>query len=92
MRRAGTPFRLDEPAEVLVMDGPFRFSRNPGYLSFAMIQGGISCLTNSLWAALLLPATVAIIRRRVVEREERYLEREFGEQYLRYKARVRRWL
>ena len=92
MWRAGTPFRFDEPAEVLVTGGPFRFSRNPGYLSFAMMQGGIACLANALWAALLLPATVTIIRRRVIEKEERYLEREFGGRYLRYKARVRRWL
>ncbi len=54
-----------------------------------MIRGGIACLVNVLWAALLVPTTVAIIRRRVIEKEERYLEREFGKQYLRYKARVR---
>lgn len=92
MRRSGTPFRLDEPAEVLITGGPFRFSRNPGYLSFAMIQGGIACLANSLWAILLLPATVATIRRRIVEKEERYLERELGDKYLIYKRRVRRWI
>ncbi|CAA9407106.1 MAG: Putative protein-S-isoprenylcysteine methyltransferase [uncultured Rubrobacteraceae bacterium] len=92
MRRAGTPFRLDQPAEKLVTDGPFRLSRNPGYLSFAMIQGGVACLANALWAAALLPPTLAVIRRRVIEKEEGYLEREFGGEYLRYKARVRRWL
>ena len=57
-----------------------------------MIQGGVACLANALWAAVLLPPTLAVIRRRVIEKEESYLEREFGEEYLRYKARVRRWI
>lgn len=92
MREAGTPFRLDEPAERLVTEGPFGLSRNPGYLSFAMIYAGIACLRNSLWAALLLPGVLAVIRRGVIAREEAYLERAFGEEYRRYRARVRRWL
>ena len=53
---------------------------------------GIASLANALWAILLLPATLFVIRRGVIEREERYLERKFGEEYLRYKARVRRWV
>ena len=47
---------------------------------------------NSLWAILLLPVALVAISRGVIEREERYLERKFGEKYIRYKARVRRWL
>jgi protein-S-isoprenylcysteine O-methyltransferase Ste14 len=57
-----------------------------------MIYAGISCLANALWAILLLPATVFMIQRGVIEREERYLEGKFGQEYLRYKARVRRWV
>jgi protein-S-isoprenylcysteine O-methyltransferase Ste14 len=45
---------------------------------------------NAFWAILLLPFIV--VRRGVIAREERYLERLFGEEYLRYKARVRRWI
>ncbi len=92
MRRAGTPMDPREPVSRLVTGGPFRYSRNPGYLSMAMIFAGVSCLANALWAILLLPATLMVIQRGVIEREERYLEREFGEEYLRYKARVRRWV
>ena len=92
MRRAGTPFRLDEPATKLVTDGPFRYSRNPGYLSFAMIQAGASLLLGRPWGVVLVPATMAVIRHRVIEREEGYLERAFGDEYLRYKASVGRWL
>ena len=58
----------------------------------AMIYARIASLANVLWAILLLPAVLVVFRRGVIEREERYLERKFGEEYLLYKARVRRWI
>jgi protein-S-isoprenylcysteine O-methyltransferase Ste14 len=57
-----------------------------------MVQGGVACLVNSPWAVLLLPHTLAVIRHRVVEKEERYLGRAFGDENRRYRARVRRWI
>jgi protein-S-isoprenylcysteine O-methyltransferase Ste14 len=57
-----------------------------------MVYAGIAVLRNSLWAMLLLPLVVAIIQHEVIGREERYLEHAFGEEYLAYKARVRRWV
>lgn len=92
MRRAGTPFGLDEPATRLVTDGPFRHSRNPGYLSFALIHAGAACLTNALWALLPLPVVLFVVQRQAIEKEERYLDRAFGDEYRRYKAHVRRWI
>jgi protein-S-isoprenylcysteine O-methyltransferase Ste14 len=92
MRRADTPIDPREPVSNLATDGPFRYTRNPAYLSMAMIYAGISSLANALWAILLLPATLLVIQRGVIEREERYLERKFGEEYLDYKGRVRRWI
>lgn len=92
MRRAGTSFELDKPASRLVTDGPFRYSRNPAYVSFTMIYAGLSSLKNSLWPILLLPPVLNYIQYRVIGAEERYLERRFGEEYLRYKSRVRRWI
>jgi protein-S-isoprenylcysteine O-methyltransferase Ste14 len=56
-----------------------------------MIYAGIAALRNSVWAILFLPLVVYMIQREVIGREERYLERTFGEEYLAYKARVRRW-
>ena len=76
----------------LTTEGPFRYSRNPAYLSLAMIYAGIAVLRNSLWTILLLPLVVYVIQREVIGREERYLERTFGEEYLDYKTRVRRWV
>ena len=57
-----------------------------------MIYCGIAALRNALWAILLLPLLLVVTQRELIEREERYLERTFGEEYLAYKRRVRRWV
>jgi protein-S-isoprenylcysteine O-methyltransferase Ste14 len=57
-----------------------------------LIHAGIASLANALWAILLLPVVLVVVRRGVIERKERYLEGKFGEEYLSYKARVRRWI
>jgi protein-S-isoprenylcysteine O-methyltransferase Ste14 len=92
MRSADTTMHINKPASSLIQQGPFRYSRNPGYLSLTMLYAGIAVLRNALWAILLLPLVLYVIQREVIEREERYLERTFGEEYLAYKARVRRWM
>jgi protein-S-isoprenylcysteine O-methyltransferase Ste14 len=92
MRSADAPVRTDKPVPRLTTEGPFRYTRNPGYLSMAIIYVGIAVLRNSLWAILFLPLVLVVIQREVIGREERYLERTFGEEYLRYKAQVRRWV
>lgn len=88
MREADAPVRTDKPVPWLTTEGPFRYTRNPGYLSIAMIYAGIAALRNSLWAIVLLPLVLIVIQREVIGREERYLERTFGEEYRAYKAKV----
>ena len=92
IRHAEVPIRTDKPVPKLTTEGPFRYTRNPSYLALAMIYAGIALLRNSLWAILLLPLVVIVMQREVIGREEQYLERTFGEEYLTYKARVRRWV
>ena len=92
IEKAGTPIRTDRPVPRLVTDGPFRYTRNPGYLGLTMLYAGIAVLRNALWAILPLPLVLYVIQRQVIGREERYLERTFGEEYLAYKAQVRRWM
>jgi len=92
MRRANTNIDPRQPATTLVTEGPFRYTRNPLYSSLTLMYTGIALVTNAFWAMLLLPVTLLIINRGVIEREELYLERKFGEQYLDYKASVRRWI
>jgi protein-S-isoprenylcysteine O-methyltransferase Ste14 len=91
MRRADTPVDPRKPVSKLITGGPFRYTRNPAYLSLTMVYAGIALLRNALLAILLLPLVLFAIQRDQIEREERYLERTFGEEYLAYKERVRRW-
>jgi protein-S-isoprenylcysteine O-methyltransferase Ste14 len=86
------PIRTDKPVPRLTTEGPFRYSRNPSYLALTLLYAGIAVLRNSLWAILLLPVVVGVMQREVIGREERYLERTFGEEYVVYKTSVRRWL
>jgi protein-S-isoprenylcysteine O-methyltransferase Ste14 len=92
MRSADTPTSPYKPVYHIATEGPFRYTRNPAYLSMTMMYTGIASLANALWAILLLPVALLVIQRGVIEREERYLEGKFGEEYLSYKARVRRWI
>jgi protein-S-isoprenylcysteine O-methyltransferase Ste14 len=92
MRDADAPVRSDRPVPRLTTEGPFRYSRNPAYPSLAMIYAGIAVLRNALWAIVLLPFVLYVIQRGVIGREQRYLEPTFGEEYLYYKASVRRWM
>src|SRR5918994_3486718 len=78
MRGADTTLEVNKPVTSLVQDGPFRYSRNPGYLSLAMIYAGIAILRNALLAIVFLPLVVVVTQRELIEREERYLERTFG--------------
>ncbi|HEU0116712.1 MAG TPA: isoprenylcysteine carboxylmethyltransferase family protein [Thermomicrobiales bacterium] len=92
MRRAGTPLAPREPSTALVTAGPYRFSRNPIYLAMTLLGAGIALLTNAAWALAAALAAAGIVDTGVIEREERYLQRRFGQPYADYRARVRRWL
>lgn len=92
MVRAHTPIDVRDAPTALVTDGPFEYSRNPGYIALSLCYLGLSLVTGALWPLLLLPGVVATVDRGVVQREERYLEDRFGDAYRSYLRRVRRWL
>jgi protein-S-isoprenylcysteine O-methyltransferase Ste14 len=89
---AGTPVPGNRPTTTIVRVGPYRWSRNPIYLAFSLLQLGIACWVNSLWLLLTLIPAVALMSFVVIPREEHYLETRFPSDYLPYKASVRRWL
>ena len=91
-RTAGTPVPGNRPTTTIVRTGPYRWSRNPIYLSFSLLQLGVACWVNSLWLLLTLMPAVALMSFVVIPREEHYLESRFPSDYLPYKASVRRWL
>jgi len=73
-------------------DGPYRYSRNPAYLGMAIAYVGIGLAAAAPWALLMLAPAMLVIQYGVIAREERYLERLFGEDYLADKRTTRRWI
>lgn len=90
--RAKTPVLPTRPTTAIVTSGPYRFTRNPLYLSLALLYAGIPLIFGYLWPYPFLPLVLFLIVRLVIEREERYLERKFGSDYTSYRDAVRRWI
>ncbi|MBA8904110.1 isoprenylcysteine carboxylmethyltransferase family protein [Phyllobacterium sp. P30BS-XVII] len=91
-RRLGTNAPPTRPTTLIVTTGPFRWTRNPMYLAMALIYAGLAIGFDRPIALGFLPLVLIIIQTQVIAREERYLERKFGDDYRRYKTEVRRWL
>ena len=91
IRSEGEHADVRKPTNKLVTSKPFSFSRNPMYLSLNLLYLGVGFLANTLWPIIFYPFALAAIHYGVIFREERYLERLFGEEYLKYQAKVRRW-
>ena len=89
---AGTPVPGNRPTTTIVRAGPYRYTRNPIYLSFSLLQLGVAFWVNSLWLLVTLTLAVALMSLVVIPREEHYLESRFASDYPPYKASVRRWL
>lgn len=81
-----------KPTTEIVERGPFRISRNPMYLQMILVCVGLSIILWNVWILLLTPLCAWFLQRLVIAPEEAYLERKFGDSYLTYKRRVRRWI
>ncbi len=90
--RAGTSVPTYRPTTALVTAGPYRISRNPIYVALLLGTLGIAVLVDSAWMIAGVVPLFAVLNLGVIAREESYLERKFGADYLAYKASVRRWL
>lgn len=91
-RRRRTAVQPWKPSTALVAEGPYRFSRNPIYLGFAVTYLGLALALNSWLALALLVPCLLVVDRGVIAREERYLSAKFGASYDAYRGRVRRWI
>jgi len=78
-------------ADRLITAGPFRIWRNPIYMGEVLILLGLAQVTYNLWFAILAPVFALAIFKLAILPEERHLEARFGETYLDYKSRTRRW-
>ncbi|MBU2622987.1 MAG: isoprenylcysteine carboxylmethyltransferase family protein [Proteobacteria bacterium] len=87
-----TPFNPAKPTKKIVCEGSFRFSRNPLYLALLLLLSVAAVMAGSIWLVLALLILFILLERFAVRPEEKYLTDKFGEDYLNYKASVRRWL
>ncbi len=90
--RHRTAIYPNQPAARIVRDGPYRWTRNPMYLSMTLMYIGLVLLVNALLPLLLLPAVLVLLVMLVIRREERYLRSAFSDEYAAYCRDVRRWL
>jgi protein-S-isoprenylcysteine O-methyltransferase Ste14 len=92
VRRSGQSVNPWKPTLHIVDRGPFRLSRNPMYLQMVLVCIGFAILLWDVWVLVLTPLCGWVLHRLAILPEEAYLERKFGDVYLEYKRRVRRWL
>jgi protein-S-isoprenylcysteine O-methyltransferase Ste14 len=81
-----------EESAALIIEGPFRFSRNPMYLGMALILLGLFVLLGTLSPFLVIPVFLTLMHYKFITAEEEVLEKRFGNQFLEYKSRVRSWI
>ncbi|HVT05113.1 MAG TPA: isoprenylcysteine carboxylmethyltransferase family protein [Thermoanaerobaculia bacterium] len=92
MRRHHTTVEPGHTPSELVTSGPFRFSRNPIYLALLLVISGLPLAANSLWLLVASAVLLLLLDSLVVRREEKAIQEAFGDEYLRYRNRVRRWM
>ena len=92
MIRHKTTINPSGTTTAIVSKGIYRYTRNPMYMALTLIYVGVCIAANAYWGLLLLIPLLVVVQKGIIEREEHYLTRKFGDEYLRYKAQVRRWL
>jgi protein-S-isoprenylcysteine O-methyltransferase Ste14 len=90
-RRIGTTARPSEPTLALASTGVFTWTRNPMYVGGSLALLGIAIGFAIDWVLLLMVVSLPLVHFGIIVREERYLERKFGDEYRRYKAKVPRY-
>jgi protein-S-isoprenylcysteine O-methyltransferase Ste14 len=92
MKRAGTNVLPTQPTLAIATDGPYRFTRNPLYIAAIGVYVGVTLWINGLAPLLLLMPMLPLLHWGIVLREEQYLKARFGDEYLSYQLKVRRWV
>lgn len=87
-----TTFNTSKSTIKIVKEGAYRFSRNPLYLSLLLLLSGVAILLSSLWLFFTTPILYILFLFKAVKPEEKYLSQKFGEEYLHYSEKVRRWI
>jgi protein-S-isoprenylcysteine O-methyltransferase Ste14 len=91
-RKNKNPVNPSGSTQLIICSGIYKYTRNPMYLSLTCIFIGVSIITNSWFSFVLLLPLLTICQKGIIEREEKYLTQKFGDEYLSYKSKVRRWI
>jgi len=91
-KRTGQDLKPWKATPEIISAGVYRFTRNPMYVSMALLQIAIGVGLANGWIVALAPLVLVIIYRIAIRHEEAYLERKFGGAYIEYKRSVRRWI
>lgn len=92
LRENQTLIDFNHPPNRMVSDGPFRLSRNPIYLSGFTVLFGMAILLGSLVTFCFPMLLFLLLNHIYIPLEEKEMEEMFGEDYVKYKHSVRRWL
>ena len=92
MARGGTTIDPRRHSSAIVTGGAYRISRNPIYVGWFLVGMGKGIESASPFVILVSLVMIGLLRWAVVPGEEEYLESAFGDEYVQYKRRVRRWL
>ena len=91
-RKTGQDPKPWMPSPELILQGPYKYTRNPMYVGMILVTLGVSALAGHGWIAVLAFAALAVVHYTAVLPEERYLTAKFGSQYTQYKDSVRRYV
>jgi protein-S-isoprenylcysteine O-methyltransferase Ste14 len=91
-RKNKNPVNPSGSTQLIICSGIYKYTRNPMYLGLTTIFIGISTITNAWFSFILLFPLLMVCQKGIIEREEKYLTRKFGNEYLDYQSKVRRWI
>jgi protein-S-isoprenylcysteine O-methyltransferase Ste14 len=92
MQRVETNIEPWKPTNSIITEGIYAYSRNPVYVAMILIYFGVTIIVDSMWILSFIFLVFFVMHFGVILREEKYLEKKFGEEYLNYKNKVRRWI
>ena len=91
-KKKQTTVKPHEMPNFFISSGPFRISRHPMYLGMALILLGVAVFLGSLITFVFPIIFVIIMEKLFIPIEEKNLEKKFGNKYIAYKKRVRKWI
>ena len=91
LHRANTTMLPTHRADRLVTDGAFAFRRNPIYMGEVLVLLSVAEPTHNIWFAIVAPVLAVALYALAIRPEEQHLEARFGQAYLDYMERTRRW-